>query len=98
MGRLSRSPELRRSPRGTAVCSFSLTVPGAQATGRGEKAEDLLVDVVVYGALAEHCHAALGLDTPVLVEGALVQRRWQGVGGISQSKYEVVAQTVRAIE
>ena len=72
LGRLSRAPELRRTPRGTAVCTFSLTVPGEPQTSGGEKAEDLLVAVVVFGSLAEHCHATLRLDAPVLIEGSLV--------------------------
>jgi len=73
-------------------------VSGELQTSGGEKAEDLFIAVVVFGSLAEHCHTTLRLDAPVLIEGSLVQRRWQGVGAISQSKYEIVAQTVRLME
>jgi len=96
LGHIGRSPELRRTPRGTAVCTFSLLVPG-ESQGEG-KGEDVSIDVAVFSALAERCHETLSTGTQVLVEGSLVQRRWQGPGGISQSKYEVIAQVVRGIE
>jgi single-stranded DNA-binding protein len=78
------------------VCTFSLLVPG-EPQGEG-KGEEVAIDVAVFSALAEHCYETLNTGTHALVEGSLVQRRWQGPGGISQSKYEVIAQVVRVIE
>lgn len=96
LGCVNRAPELRRTPRGTAVCTFLLTVPRESVSG-GEKTEDLLIDVVTFGALAEYCHTTLSLGTRVLVEGALVQRRWQEGGGFVKSKFEVIAQVARSV-
>ncbi len=95
LGHLRHAPELRRTPRGTEVCTFPLVVPGASRQGKGVQSGDLEIEVVVFGALADYCHGVLTTATHVFVEGSLVQRRWKNAAGVSESKYEVVAQAVR---
>lgn len=95
LGHLRRAPELRRTPQGTGVCIFPLVVPGASQQGKGVQSGDLEIEIVAFGALADYCQEVLTTTTPVFIEGSLVQRRWKNAAGVSESKYEVVAQTVR---
>ncbi|MEW6296992.1 MAG: single-stranded DNA-binding protein [Thermodesulfobacteriota bacterium] len=95
LGYLRHAPELRRTPQGTRVCIFPLAVPGALQQSKGEQGGDLQIEVVAFGPLADYCQEALTAETHVFVEGSLVQRRWKNAAGVSESKYEVVAQAVR---
>lgn len=93
VGRIERSPELRRTPQGVAIGTFSLCVP----KNRGQE-EDLLVDVVAFRTLAEEYCPALTVGRAVLVEGMLTPYRWHKVEGARQRVYEVHATTIRILE
>ena len=95
LGNLTRDCEIRYTPNGTAVASFSLALNRKFKQGEETKDEVSYFDVVVFGKTAENCGKYLGKGDAVLIEGRLQQRRWEEKeGGQKRSKVEVVAQSV----
>jgi single-strand DNA-binding protein len=94
MGNLTRDPELRQTPNGQNVCSFSLALNRSfkGADGNWQEATDY-VDVVAWGPLGERVAQYLGKGRPCLVNGRLQSRNWEQEGQ-KRSKIEVVAQDV----
>ncbi|MBF0318734.1 MAG: single-stranded DNA-binding protein [Nitrospirae bacterium] len=94
LGNLTRDPELRYSPQGTAVANFAIAINSRTKQGDEWKDEVLFMDVAVFGKQAENCGEYLSKGNGVLVEGRLRERKWEAEGQ-KRSKFEVIAQTVR---
>ncbi|MEO5657570.1 MAG: single-stranded DNA-binding protein [Nitrospiria bacterium] len=94
MGNLTKDPEIRYTPSGTAVASFSLAVNRRYKQGEELKDEVCYVDIVVFGKQAENCGQYLNKGNGVIVDGRLQQRRWETDDGQKRSKHEVVAQSI----
>ncbi len=94
MGNLTRDPELRQTPNGQNVCSFSLALNRSYkgSDGNWQEATDY-VDVVAWGPLGERVAQYLTKGRPCLVNGRLQSRSWEQ-DGQKRSKVEVVAQDV----
>lgn len=94
MGNLTRDPELRQTPNGQNVCSFSLALNRSYkaADGSWQDATDY-VDIVAWGPLGERVAQYLTKGRPCLVNGRLQSRSWEQ-DGQKRSKLEVVAQDV----
>lgn len=94
MGNLTRDPELRQTPNGQSVCSFSLALNRSYKGGDGnwQEATDY-IDVVAWGPLGERVAQYLSKGRPCLVNGRLQSRSWEQDGN-KRSKVEVVAQDV----
>ncbi len=94
MGNLTRDPELRQTPNGQNVCSFSLALNRSYkgADGNWQEATDY-VDVVAWGPLGERVAQYLNKGSQCLVSGRLQSRSWDQ-DGQKRSKVEVVAQDV----
>lgn len=94
MGNLTRDPELRSTPNGQSVCSFSLALNRSYkgADGNWQEATDY-VDVVAWGSLGERVAQYLSKGRPCLVNGRLQSRSWEQEGQ-KRSKVEVVANDV----
>jgi single-strand DNA-binding protein len=94
MGNLTRDPELRTTPNGQSVCSFSLALNRSYkgADGNWQEATDY-VDVVAWGPLGERVAQYLNKGRPCLVNGRLQSRSWEQEGQ-KRSKVEVVANDV----
>lgn len=94
MGNLTRDPELRQTPNGQNVCSFSLALNRSYkgADGNWQEATDY-IDVVAWGPLGERVAQYLNKGRPCLVNGRLQSRSWEQ-DGQKRSKVEVVAQDV----
>ncbi len=94
MGNLTRDPELRQTPNGQNVCSFSLALNRSYkgADGNWQEATDY-IDVVAWGPLGERVAQYLTKGRPCLVNGRLQSRSWEQ-DGQKRSKVEVVAQDV----
>jgi single-strand DNA-binding protein len=94
MGNLTRDPELRQTPNGQNVCSFSLALNRSYkgADGNWQEATDF-IDVVAWGPLGERVAQYLSKGRPCLVNGRLQSRSWEQEGQ-KRSKVEVVAQDV----
>lgn len=97
VGRLTRDPELRYTPSGAPVCSFSVATTRPYTNQEGEKTEStLFLDVDAWRRLAEICSQFLKKGREVLVAGSLKQSRW--VDAATQqprSKIRLVAQQVQ---
>lgn len=94
MGNLTRDPELRQTPNGQSVCSFSLALNRSYkgADGNWQEATDY-IDVVAWGPLGERVSQYLTKGRPCLINGRLQSRSWEQ-DGQKRSKVEVVAQDV----
>lgn len=94
MGNLTRDPELRQTPNGQNVCSFSLALNRSYkgSDGNWQEATDF-IDVVAWGPLGERVAQYLTKGRPCLVNGRLQSRAWEQ-DGQKRSKVEVVAQDV----
>ena len=96
MGNLTRDPELRYVPSGSAVANFSVAVNRTYKDTAGEKKEDVsFLRVVVWGKMAETCGEYLAKGRSVLVEGRLKSRSWEGPDGQKRSAVDVVATSVQ---
>jgi single-strand DNA-binding protein len=96
IGNLTRAPELRYTPSGTAVADVRLAVNRNYTTQGGEKREETcFLTVVVWGKQAESCGEYLDKGSPILVEGRLQTREWEGKDGQKRTVIEVVAERVQ---
>jgi single-strand DNA-binding protein len=95
LGHLTRDPELRYTPNGSAVCQFGLALNRRYRTAAGELQEETtFVEVVVWGKQAEVVSSHMAKGRGVLVEGRLQQDTWETEAGERRSRLKVVAQRV----
>ncbi len=91
IGNLTRDPELRYTPSGTAVCSFSIATNRSWTTDTGEKKEETEFHrIVSWNKLAELCSQFLLKGRKVYVEGRLVTRSWTSQDGQQKNATEIV--------
>jgi len=96
IGNLTRDPELRYIPSGSAVATFTLAINRFYKSQSGEKKEQTsFIRVVVWGRMAEVCGEYLSKGSPAFVEGRLQSRDWQTQDGQKRSTVEVVADRVQ---
>ncbi|MBL7072193.1 MAG: single-stranded DNA-binding protein [Candidatus Omnitrophica bacterium] len=96
MGNLTRDPELRYVPSGSAVANFSVAVNRTYKDNAGERKEDTsFLRVVVWGKMAEICGEYLTKGRQVLVEGRLKSRTWETPEGQKRNAVDVVATSVQ---
>jgi single-strand DNA-binding protein len=95
MGNLTKDPEIRYSPSGTAVAKFGLAVNRRYKQGEEAKEEVCFVDIVVFGKQAENAGKYLVKGQGAIIDGRLQQRRWETEDGQKRSIHEVVAQSVQ---
>lgn len=96
MGNLTRDPELRYIPSGTAVANFGLAVNRTYTTQDGEKKEEVcFVDIDVWGKTAENCANYLKKGRLVFIEGTLQFRTWETEDGQKRSKHSVRALNIQ---
>jgi len=92
MGNLTRDPELRTTPQGSQVCSFSLAVNRTWKNANGEQQEAVdYIDCNVWGKPAEIIDQYMNKGSGILVAGRLQQRSWEQEGQ-KRSKVEVVVE------
>jgi len=94
MGNLTKDPDLRTTPNGGSVCSFSMALNRSYKGTNDEWTEATdYVDVVAWSSLAERTAKYISKGRPVLVHGRLQSRTWEK-DGQKHSKVEVVAQEI----
>jgi single-strand DNA-binding protein len=97
VGNLTKDPELRHTPSGTAVCKLRLAVNTRQkdqATGEwGDKPN--YFDVTVWGNQGESCAQYLSKGRPVGVDGRLDWREWEAQDGTKRQAVEIIAESVQ---
>ncbi|HOX53909.1 MAG TPA: single-stranded DNA-binding protein, partial [Candidatus Omnitrophota bacterium] len=82
IGNLTRDPELRYTPNGTAVVNLRLAVNRRYKDKMGEaKEETCFITVTVWNKQAEVCNQYLQKGRPVFIEGRLQSRSWEGSDG-----------------
>ena len=92
IGNMGRDPEMRYTPSGKPVTSFSLASSRSWVTPNGERREETeWFNVVAWGGLAEICNQKLFKSQQVYVEGRLQTRSWEDDNGQRHFRTEVVA-------
>lgn len=92
IGNMGRDPEMRYTPSGKPVTSFSLASSRSWVTPDGERREETeWFNVVAWGGLAEICNQKLFKSQQVYVEGRLQTRSWEDDNGQRHFRTEVVA-------
>jgi single-strand DNA-binding protein len=96
-GNLTRDPELRSLPSGTAVCSLRIAVNTRRKDGSTGEWTDKAnyFDVTVWGAQGENCSRYLSKGRPVAVDGRLEWREWQDKDGNKRQSVEIIADSVQ---
>ncbi len=98
-GRLTRKPELRRTPNGISVTDLLVALNREFVTVAGEKQQEVcFVDVVVWGKQAESCASYLDCSSPVLIEGRLQLDVWYAKDGDKRCKLRVAAERVQFLD
>jgi len=97
VGNLTRDPELRYTPKGTAIAKFGLAVNRVWTNEAGEKKEEVtFVDIDVFGRTAENVAQYMRKGSPLLVEGRLRLDQWDDKQtGQKRSKLGVVGEIVQ---
>jgi len=96
VGNLTRDPELRNLPSGTAVASFGMATNRVWKNQQGEKQEDVQFhNIVVFGRQAEIVSQYLAKGSLILVEGRIQTRSWDGKDGSKQYRTEIVAERIQ---
>ncbi|MDQ3198080.1 MAG: single-stranded DNA-binding protein [Verrucomicrobiota bacterium] len=97
MGNLTRDPEVRYTPKGTAVAELGIAVNRIYSGENGEKREEVtFVDVTVWGRTAENVGEYLKKGRPVFIEGRLQLDSWEDKqSGQKRNKLKVVADNVQ---
>ncbi len=94
-GNLTRDPELRNLPSGTAVCSLRLAVNTRRKGSSGEwEDKPNYFDITVWGAQGENCARYLAKGRPIAVDGRLEWREW-GDEGSKRQAIDIIADTVQ---
>jgi single-strand DNA-binding protein len=92
IGHLGRDPEMRYTPNGRPVTSFSVATTRTWTSAEGERREETeWFNVVAWGNLAEICKAHLSKSQQVYVEGRLQTRGWEDEDGKKHFRTELVA-------
>jgi single-strand DNA-binding protein len=97
VGNLTRDPELRYTPKGTAIAKIGLAINRVWTNEAGEKKEEVtFVDVDVFGRTAENVGQYMRKGRPILIEGRLKLDQWDDKQtGQKKSRLGVVAETVQ---
>ena len=92
IGHLGKEPEMRYTPSGKPVTTFTVAVSRSWNTGDGERhSETEWFNIVAWGNLAEICKTYLTKGQQVYVEGRLQTRRWEDKEGSKHASVEIVA-------
>ena len=97
MGNLTRAPEMRHAPSGTAVTRFRLAVNETYRGRQDGQTREVVcyVDVAAWDRQAETCNQYLAKGSPVLVEGRLVYEEWKNPQGETRNRLSVRADRVQ---
>jgi single-strand DNA-binding protein len=99
LGNVTRDPEIRYTPKGSAVCDLGVAVNRAYTTDSGEKREEVtFVDVTLWGRTAEVASEYLKKGRPVFVEGRLQMDTWDDKQtGQKRTRLRVVAENMQLL-
>ncbi len=97
IGNLTRDPEVRYTPKGTAVGDIGLAVNRKVQDGNGNWTDDVtFVDVTLWGTNAENAQKYLTKGRGVFIEGRIQMDTWEDKqSGQKRSKLKIVAETIQ---
>lgn len=99
IGNLTRDPELRYTPQGTAVCTMGLATNRTWVTENGDKKEETEFHrIVAWNKLAELCSQLLFKGRRVYVEGRLQTRQWTAPDGTQRQATEIVIEDMLVLD
>lgn len=99
IGNLTRDPELRYTPTGTAVCTFGIATNRSWTTDTGEKKEEVdFHKIVAWNKLGELCSQLLAKGRKVFVEGRISYRKYTNKDGIEQNTTEIVIDDMMVLD
>ena len=95
-GNLTRDPDLRNLPSGTAVCELRVAVNSSRKDESGNWVDKPnYFNVKVWGAQGENCATYLTKGRPVAIDGRLDWREWEGQNGEKRQAVEIIADRVQ---
>ena len=99
MGNLTRDPEIKYTPKGTAIAAFGLAINRNYTLENGEKREEVtFIDAEAYARLAEIIGEYCKKGKPIYVEGRLKLDQWDDkASGQKRSKIKVVVETMQLL-
>jgi single-strand DNA-binding protein len=97
IGRLTKDPELKYTPNGVAVASFTLAVDRFRTNAQGEREADF-IPIVVWQKQAENCANYLSKGSLAAVDGRMQVRSYDGKDGQRRWVTEVIAESVRFLD
>ena len=97
MGRLTRDPELRYTPKGTAVADIGLAINREYSAGTERRKDTTFVDVTFWARQAEIVCEYLRKGSPLFVEGRLAFVSWETQEGQKRSRLRVVAENFQFV-
>lgn len=93
IGNMTRDPELRTTPSGAQVCSFSVAVNRSFRDSAGENKEDVsFIDCSAWGKAGELIAQYTSKGSGIMVCGRLDQRSWEDKEGQKRSRVEIVVE------
>lgn len=96
LGNLTRDPEIRQTPNGQAVCSFSVATNRVYTDNTGQKQKQAeFHNIVAWGRQAEIINQYLKKGSLILVEGRLQTRNWTDQQNTKHWKTEIIAERIQ---
>ena len=95
-GRLTSNPELKTTPNGVSVCSFSIAVERRYKQGEERQAD--FINIVAWRGTAEHICKYFHKGSMIGIEGSIQTRKYQDRDGNNRTAFEVVANNVQFVE
>jgi single-strand DNA-binding protein len=98
IGNLTRDPEVRYTPKGTAVADIGLAINRSWKSDDDEKKEEVtFVDVTLWGRVAEVAQEYLKKGRPVFIEGRLHLDTWEDQSGQKRTKLKVIGESLQLL-
>ena len=97
LGNITRDPELKYTPKGTAVAQIGLAINRIYTNDAGEKVEEVtFVDIDMFGRTAEICNEYCSKGDPIMIEGRLKLDQWDDKQtGQKKSRMKVICDTLQ---
>ena len=95
-GRLTADPELKTTPSGVSVCSFTIAVERRYKQGEERQAD--FVNIVAWRQTAEFVSKYFSKGSMIGIEGSIKKRKYQDKSGTTRTVFEVVANNVQFME
>ena len=99
IGNLTRKPEFRYTPKGSAICDIGMAINRSYTTDSGEKKEEVtFIDVTFWGKVAEIVAQYCQKGNPLFVEGRLQLDTWEDKAtGEKRSKLKVTGENIQLL-